>query len=236
MKILVQFPTFGRPEKFLKCFKEYVALSSGKHNLHFNVNCEESDKSLPQYYSMVVEINTLLEEYKNIKWSLNVANFGNKISAINGCINLDFDIVICASDDMTPQTKGWDEDICAAMQENFPDLDGCVFFNDGHNNSNLITFSILGKNLYKEFGYVYHPDYKSLYCDNEFTEEVMRMNKVKYINKVIIKHNHYSIAGNENSGDYDVAAKKTLYFSGRDKMVYEFRKQRGFPKERITVD
>ena len=99
-----------------------------------------------------------------------------------------------------------------------------------------MTFSILGRELYKEFGYIYHPDYKSLYCDNEFTEEINRMGKIAYIDKEIVRHEHYAEQGSIKSGDLDYAAKKTLHYSGRDAIVYEKRKKLGFPKGRITSD
>jgi hypothetical protein len=166
-----------------------------------------------------------------------------KISAIND--NIDklsrngrdyWDVVVCASDDMVPQEFGWDNEIATAMNLHFPKLNGCVHFNDGNTNGDLITFSILGRELYEFFGYVYHPDYKSLYCDNEFTDEVRRMECEKYIDKVIISHEHWSIEGSENAGEVDLAVQKTLHYSGRDKQVYEQRKALGFPKERITQD
>ena len=160
-----------------------------------------------------------------------------KISAINDHIEPDlYDIIICASDDMIPQVGGWDDDIAKAMQEHYPNLDGCVHFNDGHTDGKLITFSILGRELYKRFGYIYHPDYKSLYSDDEFTQEVTRMDKVQYINKVIIKHEHYGEKGNSNSGDLDFSAQKTLAYAGRDGVVFEHRKHLGFPKEKVTND
>jgi hypothetical protein len=238
MNILIQFPTFNRPEKFFKCFEKYIRLSSGKHQLHFNINCEQDDSQLHGYESKLYLIDKLcVEEFNHIKMSLNVENYGNKIAAINANVDSrDFDIVLCASDDMIPQVENWDDEICQAMIDNFPNLDGCVHFNDGYSNGNLITFSILGKQLYDYFGYIYHPDYKSLYCDNEFTQEVIKLGKVKYIDKIIIKHEHYAEQGNSNSGDYDLAAKKTLFYSGRDKMVFELREKYGFPKQRITND
>lgn len=237
MNILIQFPTFNRPEKFFKCFEKYVKLSSGKHKIHFNINCEESDKKLPEYESKLILIDKLSRDYQNVSTSFNVEDYGDKISAINSHIGCrDFDIVLCASDDMIPCAEGWDDEICKAMITNFPDLDGCIYFNDGYSGDKLITFSILGKNLYYRFGYIYHPDYKSLYCDNEFTQEVKRLNKVKYIDKIIIKHEHYTQPDNSNSGDYDLAAKKTIFYSGRDKIVFHFREKIGFPKERITND
>ena len=100
----------------------------------------------------------------------------------------------------------------------------------------LITFSILGKKLYEYFGYIYHPDYKSLYCDDEFTQEVKRLGKEKYIDKVIISHEHWSLEGSENHNQVDYAVQKTLHYSGRDGFVFNKRKELGFPKERITED
>ena len=163
----------------------------------------------------------------------------DKIGAINSHINdchFDFDIVVCASDDMIPQVYGWDDEIASAMTEHFPNLDGCTHFNDGYTNIRLITLSILGRKLYEHFGYIYHPDYKSLYCDNEFTQKVHEIGRVAYIDKIIIKHEHYGEEGNENSGDYDFAAEKTLKFSGRDELVFNERERRGFPEHRITDD
>jgi hypothetical protein len=173
-------------------------------------------------------------------WIRGIVNFDNdtdKISAINDHIEgRDFDIVVCASDDMIPKAHSWDNEIAIAMKEHFPDLDGCVHFNDGNTEGKLITFSILGRKLYEHFGYVYHPDYKSLYCDDEFTQEVKRLGKEKYIDKVIITHEHYSVKGSVNHLQHDVAREKTLHYSGRDQMVFEKRKELGFPKQRITSD
>jgi len=165
-----------------------------------------------------------------------------KISAVNANIDSvpreykDWDIVIVISDDMIPQIDNWDDYIATAMMEHYPNLDGCLSFEDGYaEKGGLITFSILGRKLYEYFGYIYHPDYKSLYCDQEFTEEVKRLKKVTYIDQMIIKHEHYAEEGNSNSGDYDKAAEKTLFYSGRDGQVYENRKVLGFPKARITT-
>ncbi len=79
-------------------------------------------------------------------------------------------------------------------------------------------------------------DYKSLYCDNEFTQSVYNLGRVKYIDNLIIKHEHYGEKDNSNSGDFDLSAQKTLTFAGRDQTVFERRKELGFPKQRITND
>lgn len=239
MRILVQFPTFRRKEKFLDCFSKYVKMSSGKHSIHFNVNCDYNDETMNNFDTLD-EISGVISGHDHCSILATFGRNTTKIGAINAHIDErlgTFDVLVCASDDMIPQVFGWDDEIALAMTEHFPDMDGALHFNDGNENAkNLITLSIMGEKLYRYLGYIYHPDYKSLYCDNEFTDEVYSLQRVQYIDKVIIRHEHYSIGGNSNSGDYDAAAQKTLQFSGRDGVVYQQRKQLGFPRYRITND
>lgn len=236
MKLLVQFPTFARADKFVRVLDQYIETSSDHHELFFNINCDLSDLSMTDPY-IQERISYILNKKINVDGIQNFDANTEKISAINDHIDeRDFDIVICASDDMVPKAHGWDNEIAIAMQEHFPDLDGCVHFNDGNTDGKLITFSILGKTLYDHFGYIYHPDYKSLYCDDEFTQVVRAMGKEKYIDKVIISHEHYSVEGTENYGDLDLAGRKTLHYSGRDQLIFNKRKEMGFPSHRITSD
>lgn len=236
MKLLLQFPTLGRPDKFIFCLKKYLELLSEENTVHFNINCDDNDSSMKNDI-IIHSIEYAMCLYRNVTFDIHFDKNTTKISAINDHIDgKDFDIVVCLSDDMIPMKRGWDKIISSKMEENFPDTDGCLHFNDGYQKNRLITLSILGRKLYDHFGYIYHPDYKGLYCDDEFTQEVNRLNKVKYFDEVIISHEHYAREGNINSGDYDYAAQKTIHYSGRDGFVFEKRKELGFPKHKITND
>jgi hypothetical protein len=235
-KILVQFPTYGRPEKFLSVFREYVKRSSGENYLFFNVNCDIEDETMNnEYIKLRLEYYTHNQHY--IDYALNYDKDTTKIGAVNANMEgKEFDIVVCASDDMIPKVINWDKIIADEMNGHFPNLDGCLHFNDGNAGESLITFSILGRELYNHFGYIYHPDYKVLYCDNEFTDQVRAMNKVVYVDQEIVTHQHWSVEGSINHNQIDMAVKKTLHYSGRDEFVYKARKELGFPKDRITND
>ena len=238
MNILVQFPTYGRPKRFLDVLEKYVGMSSTENDLFFNINCDSADLTMTGK-DIQDAITDIITTRDNILSDINFEGMTEKISAINNNIDdveFDWDIVIVASDDMVPQVEGWDLEITDAMQEYYPNLDGCVHFDDGNTNGNLITFSILGRKLYETFGYIYHPDYKSLYCDDEFTQVVRGMGKETYIDKMIVSHEHYSIEGSANHGIRDIATIKTLAYSGRDQQVFAMRKRLGWPKERITKD
>ena len=180
MKILVQFPTLKRSEKFIKCLDRYVR-GVKSNPVHFNINCDDMDDSM-QDPAVQEGIDEVVKQNDLCSYVINFDTDTTKISAINDHIDeASFDVLVCASDDMNPQVDNWDEEICCAMQEHYPNLDGCVHFNDGNTDGKLITFSIMGRKLYQHFGYIYHPDYKSLYADDEFTQEVRRMDKETYI-------------------------------------------------------
>jgi len=236
LRLLVQFPTLARPKKFLSVLDRYISTMSVWNEVFFNINCDFEDKTMNNK-DIVNDVHKLLSKRNEARGVMHFDYGTDKISAINAHIDeQSFDVVICASDDMVPKVYSWDQRIAVSMQEHFPDLDGCVHFNDGNTNGDLITFSILGRKLYEYFGYIYHPDYKSLYCDDEFTQVVRAMEKEKYIDEVIIAHEHYSLEGSENHGEIDYAAQKTLHYSGRDHVVFQKRKELGFPKHRITGD
>lgn len=237
VNILVQFPTYGRDEKFLNVLIKYVSKASTDNLLHFNINCDAADLTMTSEYARR-RIEYIFSTRKNVTYDLHYDANTEKISAINSHIpDNGWDIVVCASDDMVPCANFWDKHISDAMEEHFPGNDGCVYFDDGsHSAKDLITLSIMGSQLYHQFGYIYHPDYKSLYCDNEFTEVMKHHGKCKYVDKKIITHEHWSIEGSDNHNQVDIAVQKTLHYSGRDKMVYEKRKQLGFPRNKITHD
>lgn len=208
MKILVKFPTRSRKDKFFNVLDMYYSFADDIDNMEFMISCDKDD--------VIMNTNdtvSKLHSYKNL-----IVIFGNnknKIEAINSDLKYktDYDIILLASDDMIPIVKGYDTKIRNAMVEYFPDTDGVLWFPDGYQNKNLNTLSILGKKYFERFGYIYHPSYKSLWCDNEFQEVASSLGKIKYIDEVIIKHEHpswgksnydnlYLINNNYNNVDY----------------------------------
>jgi hypothetical protein len=73
---------------------------------------------------------------------------------------------------------------------NYSDTDGILFFNDGFQGNKLNTLCILGKKYYERFNYIYHPDYKSCWSDNEFMVVGNILKQQSYIDQVIIRHEH----------------------------------------------
>ena len=140
------------------------------------------------------------DEIKSIVKSASYSSvfYGNnksKIEAVNADmekIEYPWDIVVLVSDDMIPQVRGYDDVIRNYMLSKFPDTDGILWFTDGTQGKNLNTLSIMGRKMYDSFGYIYHPSYKSLFSDTEFTDlcNGSLASKCLYIDYCIIRHEH----------------------------------------------
>ncbi len=189
-KLLIKFPTRERADKFFKVLDLYYQNLSGQMPYQFLISCDTNDTG-PTGMNRP-EIIRKLAQYPNL-----ISVFGvsaNKIDAVNRDINdhLDFDILMVASDDMIPVQKNFDQIIVNELLQAYPDLDGTLNFNDGYVGQTLCTLPIMGRKFYERFNYVYHPDYQSICCDLEATLIARMMGKEKYLNQVVIRHEHGS--------------------------------------------
>jgi len=155
---------------------------------------------------------------------------GKGISKIEACnrdiekAKSNWDIVLLVSDDMECIAQGWDDRIISDMQRNFPDTDGCLWYHDGAQQF-ICTLSCIGRKYYDRFGFIYHPSYKSFFCDNEFTDIAVKDKKINVIPRMIIKHQHPSWDG--NMPDDELYRKNNKYWV-EDEMNYHKRKSNGF--------
>lgn len=218
-KILVHFPIRERANKFFETLELYYSLADDMSNIQFNIVGDLDDLTMNNE-----NVIKKLRDKENLSYHF-LPN-RSKIEAINAAIPpTGWDIIVLASDDMIPQKKGWDTTIRNAMTRYYPDTDGVLWFFDGYTRK-LNTLSILGKKYYDRFNYIYHPDYKSLWCDNEFMDVANGLGKQKYIHNCIIKHEHY--VNNKKGTTNDPLLKKNEGFFNHDKNTYLTRKKQNF--------
>lgn len=217
MKLLIKFPTRNRPKKFLNVLMKYINMLDDK-STEILVSCDSDDETMNNPF--IVEV---LKQYENVK--LFFENNKTKIEAVNNNLkNFEFDIILLASDDMIPIIKGFDTIIKNKMKETYPDTDGVLWFNDGFQGNKLNTLSILGKKYYDRFGYIYNPNYKSVWCDNEFMDVANILGKQTYFDEIIIKHEH----PDWGYGERDVIHQENSKNHNNDKITYETRKNNNF--------
>jgi hypothetical protein len=86
--------------------------------------------------------------------------------------------------------RGFDTDIREAFAANFPDFSGVIHFPDTFAAARTMTYTMMGINLFKQLGYLYHPLFQSVYADNHLTEMTKKMGKYAFVNKPILDHFH----------------------------------------------
>jgi glycosyltransferase involved in cell wall biosynthesis len=192
MRILLKCPTRSRPQKIMDTLTRYMKLANHPEQLGVVLSCDDSD--------MTMSRNLVHEEIDKIlkKTAYHKIFTGPNTSKIEACnanmseIDWEWDIVVLVSDDMIPQVQGYDDAIRNHMLARFPDTDGILWFNDGYQGEKLNTLTIFGRKMYDRFGYLYHPDYKSLFCDTELTDlcKGELKDKCLYVSYPIIRHEH----------------------------------------------
>ena len=220
MKLLIKFPTRGRKDKFFSTLDKYYEYCKNIDNMDFLISLDEDDNEMNN-----TEVLKKLSNYKNIKVVIGLSK--SKIDAVNRDLNnynKHWDVVLLASDDMVPQIKGYDNIIRDNMMFNYVDTDGILFFNDGFQGNKLNTLCILGKKYYERFNYIYHPDYKSCWSDNEFMVVGNILKRQSYIDQVIIRHEHPDWGYGKN----DFVHQKNVSDFNYDLNVYNTRKNINF--------
>lgn len=219
-KILVKYPSRQRPTQFLRTLKGYISKANDNRRIEYLISIDEDDESMS---NEILDAAFLNDAFITI-------HKGNGVSKIEACnrdilrASPDWDVLLLVSDDMECIAQGWDDRIISDMERNFPDSDGCLWYHDGAQQT-ICTLSCIGRNYYDRFGYIYHPSYKSFFCDNEFTEIAMSDNKMKLIPRMIIKHQHPSWDGNMKDDDL---YQKNNKFWAEDEANYHKRKANGF--------
>ena len=221
MKILFKYPTRARPNWFKNTLLTYYGMMSKYCDFEFLVTCDIDDDLMNN-----PTMRAFMDKMPNLVYSF--GSHSNKIAACNADMELvkDWDILVLVSDDMIPAVKNFDNTIVQMMKMHYPDTDGALHFNDGFlGKDRTITLSIMGRKMYERFDYVYHPDYKSFFCDNEFTDVVYALKRCHYDSFVVIKHEWKGDGKNK-----DDLYRRNSSMGSPDKVTYQRRKAAGFPK------
>lgn len=219
MRLVIKYPTRGRPKLFCETLKKWRTMLSGRHHVHFLVSIDEDDTLMNSPI-----MHSFMGRQRNLRWY--AGHSKTKIQAVNADLDKlppDYDILVLASDDMIPVVKGYDDVIATHMKRCFPNLDGCLHFEDGLSVGNLNTLPILGRKLVEGWGFIYHPDYISEWCDNWMQEVTRRDGKEEMIPRCIIKHEWAGLTGQ------DQTFRKNQGFYSQDKATFERHKAAGFP-------
>lgn len=211
-KILVKYPTRSRPVQFFETLGIAIEKANNPENIEFLISIDDDDVSMRDVIKDNITSQTIS---------------GQSVSKIHACnrdidkAKTEWDILVLMSDDMICQSQCWDDIIRQRFETT---LDKVVHYNDGYTADKLCTMCIMGKDYYNRFGYIYNPEYISLWADNEYTEVAKLLGRYEYDPMILFKHEHPMNA----KKPYDTLMRKNESFYHIDKKTYERRKQQGF--------
>ena len=217
LQIHYNFATRSRPTRMAAAIATIMAYSH-KADYTITLTVDEDDTETlgsTQLQDLVKQPNITLNCHGLSK---------NKIHAINrGLEGWKGDILVNMSDDMRFIAPGYDIAIINAFEGN---LDQFIHFPDGRVNHLLPTMSIMGRTYYERDGYIYHPQYENLWCDNEAMDVARLRGCYKYVAKQLFDHYHPAWTGEKP----DALLEKTQSTFRADEITYIRRSKQGFPK------
>lgn len=215
-KILYNFATRGRADKFFNCLDNIKEMSA-TDNYIVLAKLDDND-------------NSNYDRIKDYPYCIVVSGYSkNKVHAINrGIIPRGWDILINMSDDIRWTKKGFDDivrrdirpDTFLHYPEPWADAQ-CA----KQGKPPISVVSIMDRVYYERFGYVYHPSYISLWCDNEATEVARSLGTHKYVHEILFSHDHPQCGKAKMDAQYKV----TESFYRTDMITFNKRKAKGFP-------
>lgn len=216
MKILYKFPSRSRPAKLFACLDNIQRLST-HDNYQIAITADLDDASM-----MNPEVRDNINAYKNVE--LLYGTSLNKVDAINRDLPFytDWDILINMSDDMQFIQHGFDSTIVNDFTTH--GLDTLMHYPDQAAGKALITMAIMGREYFNRDGYIYNPEYKSLFCDNEQHMVAQLRGCYQFKRTRLFNHMHpaWGLA------PVDDLMRHTESFYAEDKATFERRKSLNF--------
>jgi hypothetical protein len=209
-------PSRGRAQKSWHTTRRWIERAGVETELI--VSIDDNDPSREQY----------LRQYANADL------FRTKI------ISNDNDCVVHAANHAAKEAKG---DILVYVSDDFdcPDKWGVTVqqlthgrekwllkVDDGYQPfwKDVLTIPIMDKALYNELGYFFHPEYRSMFCDQDLFYTCKNMNVIINAQNVLFEHNHYC----NKKAMIDDTYRRSDQNWNSGKELYAKRKHQNFPR------
>lgn len=199
-----------------------------------------SNMPFSYYFSLDTDDPTLPEYRKNISHlpfvsDICVGNNKGCVDATNaGALRLsDEDLIVVSGDDMAIRQVGWDMYVLDFIERNISTDEYLVHFPDETANSKEIAiYQILSAPLYRKMGFIFYPEYISMYGDNDLWATCNRLGVIHNFrsppNPLLFYHDHPGLGG---AMEWDDTYKRTndasCYRKGEE--VFKRRELENFP-------
>lgn len=185
--ILVKYASRGRKQRFLDGLQNIYSTCAQPEYIRVLVTADIDDSEM-----FNDEVRDKVNSYPNA-----VIIYGTSKSKIHAC-NRDLDILpeefkdysILAnfSDDMRWSIFGWDDMIRVDFNNQSPDFSHYFAYHDPDTKGALSTLFIAGRRWVEMFGFIYDPQFQSLFCDNLVEDVAKHLGKYIYTGNEIYRH------------------------------------------------
>lgn len=224
MKISLLHPSRNRPQKGLNAILQWLNYSSQNVEIEYILSLDDDDSYISEYQ---INLNKLENEFKvhkklNTKLILGQSNY--VVAATNRAAEQSTgDILIFMADDFEAPLN-WDEQVLDAihhsiaqkisttynvfegnLQEFIKDCGKVALLveDNCNKNYNLLTLPIITREFYNSNGYFFHPNFKSMFCDNFIYEQAVRSKTLFDARNIIFTHRHYTNTNEQFRGTID---------------------------------
>lgn len=206
MKFSLLHPSRARYHKSINTVGKWIEKSI-KRDFEVIISIDESDPYKEQYRRQYTT-----GRFDNPNVRLIVNSNRSAVEAINNAAKVsEGEILIVVSDD-TDAIHGWDKIISEAIGTH---KDFVLKVYDGIQDW-IVTMPIMDRAYYERFGYVYHPDYKHMFCDTHLTHVADALQRLIIRNDIVIPHLHHSL----NKSPKDELTKRIENTFNEGKSVY----------------
>jgi hypothetical protein len=211
MRFSLVHPSRQRARRAEEALLEWRGKASGAHELEHILSVDADDPELPAY-------RTLAERHAS---RLVVDANRSIVDAVNrGAAAATGDLLIVVSDDFGCPSA-WDASLAGIAGER---RDLAIHVGDGHAAPQM-TLPIVGRELYRRLGYLYHPSYFSMFADDDITGVAAALGSlVDARQQLVFPHRHFSFGLSEVDATY-------LRQNATDKWWHGWR---AFAKRRAT--
>lgn len=174
MKISIIHPSRNRPQQAYNTMQRWIG--NADNQIEYILSIDSSDIEIARY-----TVNAL----PGTKFC--VHDNKSAIEAINNAAKVATgDLLIVVSDD-TDCPEHWDSLLLGLLYDK---SDFVAKVDDGLQPT-LVTMPVMDRVYYERYGYIYHPDFLHMHCDEELT--CVALMTGKYIKlPLIFPHNHYT--------------------------------------------
>ena len=216
-KFSLVHPSRGRPEPAWRCMRMWLSRASDHNPIEYVISLDRDDA---KGYLEFIREGTGKLDFKVV-----IGPNENIVQALNrGAKAATGDVLIYLSDDFECPMN-WDREIQKAVLAKTDSNDWVLGVFDGHQ-KNTQTISIMSRTYYKRFGYMYYPDYISMWADPDFTETAKALGKLLDGFHLTFKHNHYTFGGMAFDATYEKQNSSKAWQHG-EKLFYK-RKANNF--------